>query len=192
MNTHTSIRKAVLNGSKNVSLVKSVESSNEGSIQSFTGNSQRFYPEQLPRFPYEPTRDRFSISSLGNDVGEGVRSLVSFRPGDVVFGFTGFFSNEVTLFSLQLSEGLHLHDPYFYGKLLHSCEPNMRADTVKRQFIAIKPIAKNDLITMDYARTEEYLFRTFPCGCGAKSCRGIVAGSKQQQELVVNFKPAAN
>lgn len=153
------------------------------SINGLHGNTIRFYPDQLPSFPNEPTRDKFSIGHVGDGVGEGVTSLVSFEAGDIVFAVNGFFSSEVTLFSLQIAEGLHLHDPYFYGKLLHSCDPNTYVDLEKRVFIALKPIRPGDFVTLDYARTEDYLFRTFPCDCGAVNCRGIVAGRKQLPEF---------
>ncbi|MSR10288.1 MAG: SET domain-containing protein-lysine N-methyltransferase [Gammaproteobacteria bacterium] len=153
------------------------------SINGMRGDAIRFYPDQLPSFQNEPTRDKFQIGYIGDGVGEGVTSLVSFEAGDVVFGVSGFFSNEVTLFSLQIAEDLHLHDPYFYGKLLHSCDPNTYVDLQKRVFIALKPILPGDFVTLDYARTEDYLFRTFPCDCGAANCRGIVAGRKQLLEL---------
>jgi hypothetical protein len=153
-----------------------------GTIDSIMGNPNRFYPEQMPPIPNEPTRDRFNISFIDNGVGEGVTSLVAFNPGDIVFGITGFFSSEVTLFSLQIAPGLHLHDPYFYGKLLHSCDPNTYVDLKTRSFIALKPIEPGEFVTLDYARTEDYLFRTFPCGCGATNCRGYVAGRKQQRK----------
>lgn len=153
------------------------------SINGMHGDKIRFYPDQLPSFPSEPTRDKFKIGYIGDGVGEGVTSLVSFEAGEVVFGISGFFSSEVTLFSLQITEGLHLHDPYFYGKLLHSCDPNTYVDLQKRVFIALKPIRPGDFVTLDYARTEDYLFRTFPCDCGAANCRGIVAGRKQLLEI---------
>lgn len=141
--------------------------------------ANRFYPAQLPVFSGEPTRDRFEIRLINDGVGEGVVSLTAFQPGELVFRATGFFSNEVTLFSLQITPTLHLHDPYFYGKLLHSCDPNTYVDVNTRAFIALKPIAPGDFITLDYARSEDYLFRTFPCHCGAVNCRGVVAGNKQ-------------
>ena len=141
--------------------------------------SLRFYPDYMPHFEHEPTRDRFHIGYEGDDLGEGVRSLVDFLPGDVVFALTGFFSSEVTLFSLQIAEDLHLHDPFFYGKLLHSCDPNSRADVKARLFKAIKPIAPGDFVTIDYAETEDFLFRSFPCACGAANCRKTVLGRRQ-------------
>lgn len=141
--------------------------------------TMRFYPDTLPAFTNEPTRERFSIDQIADSVGEGVVSHVSFQTGEIVFAFTGFFSTEITQFSLQVREGLHLHDPYFMGKVLHSCDPNTSCDMIRRVFVALKPIMPGDFITMDYAETEDYLFRTFPCECGAPNCRGIVKGRKE-------------
>lgn len=149
------------------------------SLQQAPEPSNRFYPEQLPSFQYEPTRDRFSIVSLGENVGEAVVCLTDFAAGDVVFACTGFFSDSVTLFSLQITPTLHLHDPYFYGKLMHSCDPNVRVDVNTRQFIATRAIRAGEPVTLDYAASEDYLFRSFPCRCGAAQCRGVVAGRKQ-------------
>ncbi len=141
--------------------------------------SLRFYPDYLPVFPHEPTRDRFHIGYENDHLGEGVRSLVPFSIGDVVFACTGFVCAEVTQFSLQLAPGLHLHDPYFYGKILHSCDPNTYVDVATRQFKAVQPIQPGDFVTMDYAQTEDYLFRRFPCACGASTCRKNVLGRLQ-------------
>lgn len=141
-------------------------------------SANRFYPASIPCFSHEPTRDRFLIQQ-DPVFGEGVASLVPFMTGDVVFSFTGFYVSEVTQYSLQMGEGLHLHDPYFYGKILHSCAPNTRVNLARRQFIAVRDIYPGDHVTMDYASTEDYLFRTFPCGCGAPKCRKFVAGRKQ-------------
>ncbi len=140
---------------------------------------RRFYPETIPSFEHEPTRDRFRIQQFENGQGEGVVCLTSFNSGDIVFALTGAVSSEVTQFSLQVGENLHLHDPHFYGKILHSCDPNCHVDVDNRRFIAIKPINKGELVTMDYAQTEDFLFKTFPCGCGASNCRGVVLGRKQ-------------
>lgn len=150
-----------------------------GSLQSEPAQYNRFYPEQLPSFAHEPTRDRFEIRQVSEGVGEGIVSLADFAAGDIVFACTGFFSDQVTLFSLQITPNLHLHDPYFYGKLLHSCDPNIEVDVNTRQFVATRRISAGEYLTLDYVRSEDYLFRSFICQCGAPHCRGMVAGRKQ-------------
>jgi hypothetical protein len=133
----------------------------------------RFYPDAVPTFPHEPTQDRFAIRPIGRDVGEGVVALVPFQPGEVVFRFTGFFSSEITLFTLQVEPGHYLHDPYFMGKVLHRCDANCDVDMRTRTFTARRPIAAGDWVTMNYEQTEDRLHRSFVCVCGAVPCNGF-------------------
>ncbi len=142
--------------------------------------STRFYPPLLPAYQHEPTGDHFAIRYIDERQGEGIIALVPFEPGDIVFTFTGFLVSEVTQFSLRLADDLHVHDPYFYGKLLHSCDPNMSCEVSTRTFTAIKPIAVSEPITMDYETTEAVLFRAFECSCGAPTCRGLIKGYAAQ------------
>lgn len=133
----------------------------------------RFYPEHVPAFAHEPTRDAFAIQAISDDCGEGVVALRSFEPGEIVFAFTGFYSGEITLFSLQVRPGLYLHDPFFMGKILHRCDPNCDVDMEARTFTARRPIRPGDWVTMNYEQTEDRLFRPFTCNCGALPCAGF-------------------
>lgn len=142
----------------------------------------RFYPEIFPEFEYEPTTDKFVIQRISDGVGEGVVALVDFEPGDIVFRFTGAFSSDITLFTLQVNEHLHLHDPIFMGKILHCCDANCTVDMQTRTFTAVKPIKAGDFVTMDYAETEARLYRNFECSCGADNCRGFVTGYLDREE----------
>jgi len=139
-------------------------------------NNMRFYPESMPPFAYEPTSSTFEIRDLPAGVGQGLIALRDFEVGEVVFAFTGFFTSEITLFTLQVRPGLYLHDPFVMGKVLHCCDPNMYCDMEKRMFTAIKPIKAGECVTMDYEQTEDQLYRAFHCECGAESCRGYIAG----------------
>ena len=140
---------------------------------------KRFYPDALPPFPGEPSPDKFIIRRVSTRVGEGVCSLVRFREGDVLFSFSGFLVPEITQYSLQITSEVHIHDPYFMGKVLHSCQPNSFCDIQRRIFVAVAPIAPGDLITMDYAQTEDRLYKPFHCSCGAADCRGFVVGREE-------------
>ena len=62
------------------------------------------------------------------------------------------------------------------GKVLHSCDPNMRCDMQTLTFTARKDIAPNTSLTMDYDTTEEVLFRPFDCCCRSPLCRGYICG----------------
>lgn len=146
----------------------------------------RFYPDFFPTFEYEPTKDKFAIHHVGDGVGEGVVALVDFEPGQIVFRFTGVFSGDITQYTLRVTDNLHLHDPLFMGKILHSCDPNCSVDMHTRTFTAVRAIKAGEFVTMDYAQTEAHLFRDFDCACGAESCRGHVYGYLDMpQELLV-------
>ena len=41
---------------------------------------------------------------------------------------------------------------------------------------ALQDIEANSYLYMDYAETEDYLFKQFPCSCGAENCRGWITG----------------
>lgn len=133
----------------------------------------RFYPDAVPEFPHEPTKDRFAIKSLGRGIGEGVVALIPFQPGETVFCFTGFYSSAITLFTLQVEPGLYLHDPFFMGKILHRCDANCGVDMRTRTFTARSAIAPGDWVTMNYEQTEDQLHRSFTCVCGDTPCEGF-------------------
>lgn len=138
----------------------------------------RFYPDTITPYLYEPTRDKFDILPTADGRGEAVVSLASFEPGDTLFVFTGAVVSEITLFTLQLSKDAHVHDPFFMGKVLHSCSPNASVNMKERRFTAIDFINPGDCITMDYESTEDRLFRGFECRCGSPDCKGMIRGSK--------------
>lgn len=140
--------------------------------------SQRFYPDTIPPYLFEPTHEKFDILNTADGRGEAVVSLAHFEPGETLFIFSGVVVPEITLFTLQLSETAHVHDPFFMGKVLHSCSPNARVVMTERRFIAVNYIAPGDCITMDYNSTEDRLFRGFECRCGSPNCQGTIRGSK--------------
>lgn len=133
----------------------------------------RFYPESVPPFPHEPSPSHFEIRAIGNEVGEGIVALKAFEAGQIVFGFTGFYLSQQTLFTLQVEPGLFIHDPFFMGKVLHRCDPNCSVDMKRCEFTARRPIMPGEWITMNYEQTEDELFRAFVCVCGAVPCEGF-------------------
>jgi hypothetical protein len=48
----------------------------------------------------------------------------------------------------------------------------------KMLVIATRDIKEGDYLLMDYAQTEDTLYRQFPCSCGSNSCRGWIKGKK--------------
>ena len=94
--------------------------------------------------------------------------------------FTGTLVNEITPYTLQIHPDLHLHDPYFMGKVLHHCDPNCRVDLEHRTLIALQPIQPGDLVTIDYEVTEDRLYKPFDCNCTAEHCRGWIKGKMEK------------
>ena len=140
---------------------------------------RRFYPAEVPVFDYEPLRDFFTILKSPEDIREGVVSLVSFEPEDLICIGTGFFLPFQTLHSLQYKEDeVYIHDKFFIGKVIHHCDPNARLDMSNFSLHAIKKIKPFDTITIDYEATEAYLYQEFQCNCGNPSCKGWITGYK--------------
>lgn len=140
---------------------------------------KRFYPKSVPSFPYEPSPEDFQIVRIGDSMGQGVVTRKAFKKGEIVCAFSGYVVDVITQFSLQISPKRHLHDPHFMGKVLHSCDPNLDCDMRRRLFIARRDIFPGEIITMDYAQTEDYLYKPFTCSCGAADCRGIIVGKRE-------------
>lgn len=146
----------------------------------------RFYPASVPTSAHEATQDRFAIRRLGT-CGEGLVTLVDIPARALAFQFWGTLRSDQTLFTLQERPGVYVHDPWVMGKVIHCCEPNCDVDVAARTFVANRPIAAGELITMDYETTEDELYRAFHCKCGAPSCRGYIAGARVPK--VVRFAP---
>jgi hypothetical protein len=138
-------------------------------------NELRFYPDCIAKHKNEPTKDKFFIAT-DPKFGQGVVAKVFFRKGELLFRFDGTILDYQTLFTLQKEKGVYIEDPYFMGKILHSCDPNTIVDIKKQLFWASKDIKSGDFITMDYESTEDELFRSFHCQCGSEKCRGLISG----------------
>jgi uncharacterized protein len=137
---------------------------------------KRFYPDHFPVVPNEACWEDFRVLDVDGKRGQGVLVLRDFSQGSVLFRMNGTLTTEMTLHSLQMAPGLHLDDPYFAGKVLHSCEPNSWLDVETRIYFATRDIAAGELLTMDYDETEDILFRGFDCCCGSTHCRGTIGG----------------
>jgi uncharacterized protein len=137
---------------------------------------KRFYPDHFPVVPNEACWEDFRVLDVDGKRGQGVLVLRDFSQGSVLFRMNGTLTSAMTLHSLQMAPGLHLDDPYFAGKVLHSCEPNSWLDVETRIYFATRDIAAGELLTMDYDETEDILFRAFDCCCGSPSCRGRIGG----------------
>ena len=123
-----------------------------------------------------PDDDALEVLDTSSQHGLGVRTLVPRRAGEVVHRFTGEITPELRLHSLQVSEHLHIAETRYIGFLSHSCDPNCRLDMERFEVQALGDVEAGGLLTIDYAQTEDVLYRQFACHCGAVSCRHWITG----------------
>ncbi len=138
------------------------------------------YPDSYEYNPFYPKSEDFEVILKDENDGFGVISYKSFREGDLVAVMNGERITDIRQHSLQIEPGLHLHDTHFSGYFLHSCSPNVYLDMDSMRITAIRDIEPGDYILMDYAQTEDVLYKQFPCSCGSANCRGWITGNKQE------------
>jgi hypothetical protein len=149
-------------------------------IKRLSESNGRFYPSHIEEHPNEPTPDKFTIV-YHPDFGEGVKTKVFFNKGELVFRFDGHLLHHQTLYTLQKNIREFIEDPYFTGKILHSCDPNTTVDMEQQIFWASKDIHPGHYLTMDYESTEDLLFNSFDCQCGSDKCRGFITGKRSNK-----------
>lgn len=119
------------------------------------------------------------VCDTDSEYGLGVRTLVERRKGEVIHHFTGVLTPELLQHTLQVSPGLHIAETKIIGFLSHSCEPDCRLDMGRSELVALRDIRAGDLLTIDYAETEDVLYRQFACHCGAAGCRHWITGRQE-------------
>lgn len=108
--------------------------------------------------------------------GLGVRTLVARRAGETIHHFTGTIGQDLRQHTLQVGPGRHISDTRFIGFLSHSCDPNCRLDMDRFELVALRDVQPDGLLTIDYAATEDVLYRQFACHCAAAACRRWITG----------------
>lgn len=136
------------------------------------------YPYELEDGLDYPAREDFTVNHC-EETGKGIYVNRSFKKGEMVARMAGIVVPYILQHTLQISPCLHLYDPHFTGLLLHSCDPLVSLDMNTLEIWALQDIDKGVALTMDYAQTEDVLFKQFPCSCGAVNCRGWVTGRKE-------------
>jgi len=149
------------------------------SITLQTPPSRSLYPEAFMLGEGYPSDADFTVSRREDGKGLGVYARRGFARGYRICRISGTIVHEVLQHTLQISPSSHLYDPYFTGYLLHSCDPNCFLDMARFELWAIKDILPGEALTMDYASTEDTLFKQFPCLCGAPNCRGWITGRRE-------------
>lgn len=126
-------------------------------------------PEQLPLASE-------LVKKETKEYGVGIYAQRPYMRGECVGHFIAESGHSLRQHSLQRTPEVHLVDPYFIGYLSHSCDPNVVLDMHQQQVFCIRDIIADEPLCMDYASTEDTLFRQFACGCNAPNCRQWVTG----------------
>ncbi|AKM45291.1 SET domain containing protein [Burkholderia contaminans] len=126
-----------------------------------------------------PSADTFQIIQTDDGRGAGVRALKAFERGRRIARVSGQVTAFCRLHTLQINTHTHLYDPHFCGLLLHACDPNVRLDMASFELWSLRDIAAGEVLTMDYASTEDVLMRQFECHCGSPNCRRWITGAKE-------------
>lgn len=113
------------------------------------------------------------------ECGVGIYALRPFARGECIGSFIAEPTHKIMQHTLQRAPDDHLHDPYFVGFFLHSCNPNVVVDMHQQRVFCIRDIAKDEPLCMDYASTEDTLFRQFSCACNAPNCRQWISGRNE-------------
>lgn len=143
------------------------------------------YPDQFGKDPFFPKHSDFAVVFKDDLVGKGVITYRACKRGEIIARMAGHVIHEIRQHTLQITPDTHLFDPYFSGFFLHSCAPNISLNMVDFTVTALCDIAANSFLYMDYAETEDVLFKQFPCSCGAANCRGWITGRKELPESMI-------
>ena len=143
------------------------------------------YPLSFGDNPLFPQASDFEVVAKDNNSGHGVITFRDFKPGDLLAVVAGEIVSDIRQHTLQISRRRHMFDPFFTGYLLHSCDPNVSLNMRKKTLTALKHIEAGSFLYMDYAETEDTLFKQFACCCGSKKCRGWITGRKENPHQIV-------
>lgn len=138
------------------------------------------YPSHFGNNALFPRKQDFEVVVKDEVIGLGVISRRAFAKGEVIAALSGEIIHDLRQHSLQIEPDVHLYDMYFSGYFLHSCSPNVELDMKNLLVYAVKDIQSDEYLFMDYAQTEDVLYKQFPCGCGSENCRGWITGRKEQ------------
>jgi len=141
--------------------------------------TKRIYPEMIPWEEGHPTTATFDIIDTEDQRGRGMRAKVPFAAGSLVAQLSGALVSRPSINTIQISSTLHMADPWFCRYLLHSCDPNLAIDTAVMRVRALRDIDSGEILTIDYAATEDVIANQFACKCGASNCRGWMTGRRE-------------
>lgn len=100
-------------------------------------------------------------------------ALRDFRQGEVILELPTETLKKPDKYSLEVLPGIHVDcSNSLAGFINHSCNPN--AAVRKSRIVAWSCIKAEEVITLDYHRTEQKISAPFDCICGSKNCRGRI------------------
>ena len=143
------------------------------------------YPSHYGNNPLFPSKNDFTVVRKDNNVGCGVITHRNFKKGHIVAAMAGEIIQDIRQHSLQIDSENHLYDIYFSGYFLHSCSPNIYLDMKNLLIYAVKDIEAETYLFMDYAQTEDVLYKQFACCCGSPECRGWITGNRETPNLLL-------
>jgi hypothetical protein len=141
------------------------------------------YPKKFGSNPLYPQAVDFELIYKDALSGSGIITKRYFAQGDLMAMVAGEEVSEILQHTLQIAPNRHLYDPYFSGYFLHSCSPNISLDMERRTVTALCDIEPGSFLYMDYAETEDVLFKQFPCSCGSSYCRLWITGRKESDSV---------
>ena len=97
------------------------------------------YPASFGSDPRFPKKCDFEIHKTSMSKGLGVIAKKAFQKGELVAKMAGPTVNNIQQHTLQISKNVHLHDTYFSGYFLHSCDPNIHVDQSQTGEVRITP-----------------------------------------------------
>jgi len=124
--------------------------------------------------------EQFIVTEREEGKGKAVYSSTGHARGELITRFTGEVLPYRTQHTLQINPHIHLSDLNFVGYLAHSCQPNVFVDMQSLEVWALEEIYPHQALTMDYASTEDKLFKQFACLCGNPGCRHWITGRKER------------
>jgi uncharacterized protein len=135
--------------------------------------------EGFESYQNKGSKSGVEIILVNEKVGLGVKTNRAHERGTIVEHFSGVVGPYTLQHTLQLNPFQHILDLKFVGYLSHSCDPNCVLDMHRLCVLAAKDIDEGDILTIDYAVTEDQLFKQFACTCGAANCRRWVTGRRE-------------
>jgi hypothetical protein len=123
-----------------------------------------------------PSSKQFQVTRTAYGTKPRVKARIRFDTRVCIAQVSGYAVKERRPHTFQLSSRIHLYDCWFSGLLQHSCNPNVFLDTTYLELWSVQAIRAGAPLTVDYANTEDALYRQFACQCGELNCRGWITG----------------